>query len=500
MTTCLPKRVSTSFSLIAGAWLSLGGNIHGFIYGFIKPWLVGTGLIAPPRQAFLMSDPTRFVGYDPLTKDKLIHEFPAYALYVGDLHAHLNNLPGVLLLLNVLLAWLRAGQEPTNKNAVRFVWLAIAAWLIGLFVLTNTWDALMYSGFFGALLVMDAALEIRSGATRVLKKVGNGVLAALITAATLAPFLANFHPYSKGFFATHSHTPAWQWLILYGLQALLAIAACVLAFRGQHSKLGLAEQKLLFAITVFGICFALVPEVIYLKDIYSPEYYRGNTAFKFGFQAFTLLTLAACIGLALMLAKPKPRLSRTITILLVELVLVPPLYYSWFVFQGGFGVWHQRAWTLDGQRYLAQNHPQDKATIDWLQSHAQPGQILVEAVGDSYTFGARISTNTGLANVIGWPVHEQLWRGSPPEVWQRRDDVARLFSTKSPIEAKAVIARYHPRWLILGRFERERYPALDAKLLQTLGTVAFHSGETVIVDLETPPYAKPAESQSIDPL
>ena len=191
MTVALPKRINTSCALIAGTWLTLGSNIHGFLYGFVKPWLVGLKLISPPRQAFLISDPTRFVGYDPPTNDKLIHEFPAYAFYVGDLHAHLSNLPAVLLLLNVLLAWLRT--EPTAKgiNYGRLGWMAIAAWLLGVFAMANTWDALMYTGLFGTLLATDTITSVFSSPIRALQKAAYAFLAACITAITITPFLLN---------------------------------------------------------------------------------------------------------------------------------------------------------------------------------------------------------------------------------------------------------------------------------------------------------------------
>jgi uncharacterized membrane protein len=84
-------------------------------------------------------------------------------------------------------------------------------------------------------------------------------------------------------------------------------------------------------------------------------------------------------------------------------------------------------------------------------------------------------------------VHEQLWRSSDPVVWTRRDDIKRIYEAKTPEDARAVIARYGPRWLIVGRYERERYPGLDPALLAGLGRVAFRSGETFVVDLDPPP-------------
>lgn len=486
MTRQLDTKVRGSMAFVAGAWLTLGGNIHGFAYGFLKPLLIQLGLADRPRQAFLLSDPTRFVGHDPLTADKLIHEFPAYTFYVGDLHAHLNNLPGVLLLVCVLLAWFRARDLPDEGS--RRGWLLVAAWLVGLFAMTNSWDGLMYGAMLGTILMVQLASALRDGPKAVGTSLGDGVRAAAVIGATALPFILNFHTNSARFLPTHSHTPVWQWLILYGLQATLAFAGGLIILRSRHKFLDRPEQRLFAALAVFGIAFALVPEFVYMKDIYGADHYRANTAFKFGFQAFVLLTLCACVGMASLLSAAAAGRRRWVSLIMLELVLIPPLYYGWFVIQGGFSVWREREWTLDGQRYLTLSHPEDAAVIAWLAAHAQDGRRpVLEAVGDSYSFGSRISTNTGIPTVIGWPVHEQLWRGSDPAVWRRRDDVKQLYEARSAADALPILERYHPRWLVVGRYERERYPTLNAELLASLGQVVFRSGETFIVDLDGQP-------------
>ncbi len=472
---------------VAALWITVGGNIHGFLYGFAKPWLVDAGLVAAPRQSFLVSDPTRFVGFDPPTADKLIHEFPAYAFYVGDLHAHLSNLPAVLLFCCTLLAWFRACADGVQPAAARRHWLLVCAWLVGLFAMTNSWDALMYAGLLGVLLVARFGAALRQGRDALQAAFGDGARVAVIVAATAAPFLLHFRATSAAFLPTHSHTPPWQWLVLYGLQAILAVAGTVAGSRARGDAApGAPERRLACVLTVTGIVLALVPEFVYLKDIYGADHYRANTAFKFGFQAFTLLTLAACVGVAWLATSPALRRHRVAALLLFELVLVPPLYYGWFVVQGGFGVWREREWTLDGQRYLARSHPEDRAIVRWLATQHGPAGPLIEAPGDSYSYGARISANTGVPAVLGWPVHEQLWRSSSPAVWQRRDDVNRLYEARSVAEARAVVDRYRARWIVVGRFERERYPTLDPQRLAALGRVAFRAGETFVVEVDPP--------------
>ena len=473
---CAPKAGSLA-PAAAAFWTTMGGNLHAFLYGILKPVLVAWGIAGAPMQPFLISDPTRFVGYDPPGPDKLITEFPAYAFYVGDLHAHLTNLPNVLLFLCALLAWLRA-RARQEAGAAR-AWLAGASALLGLFVAANTWDAGMYAGVLGLLL----ALPLLMGAgTR--QDVFRSVLldAAIATGAAAFVagwFLAGFQPPGDGVGLTHSHTPLWQWLILYGEPAALAAAGALLL--GQRRAT--SEGTLFLVIAACGAGFAVVPEVIYLRDIYGSEFYRGNTAFKFGFQAFLLLTLSACVGIAMMVDHAvRARWRPALAVLMLEALLLPPLSFSWFVASGALGAsWH-RQWSLDGWRHLAR-HDGDAQLIRWLLAQRQPGDVLIEAVGESYSFAARLSTYSAVPAVLGWPVHETLWRRRDPAVAARQGAITALYSTRDPEEVRRIAGTYGARWVVVGGTERSLHPMLDEAALRSAGQVVFETGQSFIVQM-----------------
>ena len=72
---------------------------------------------------------------------------------------------------------------------------------------------------------------------------------------------------------------------------------------------------------------------------------------------------------------------------------------------------------------MEKQYPEDKEIIDYINKNIIGQPIILEAQGDSYTDFARISANTGLPTVLGWTVHEWLWRGSYDVPSARFDDI-----------------------------------------------------------------------------
>lgn len=467
---------------IAGLWITVGGNLHGYLYGAIRPAAARAGWIDPPAKPYWLSDSTRFVGHDPPTGDKLIHEFPAYAFYVGDLHAHLIDLPTVLALLALVLLWLRIAARGDTRGA-GLVGAALGA-AVGMMAMTNAWDAAIYGPLAAtAVLVAGRHPPGGTGGRTLAATIAAGVVALVVV---LAPFAFHFTPFAAGWDWVRSRTPAWQWLVLYGAQGALALAAVGLLRRDAADDARPA-WRWLATIAAFGFLCALVPELLYVRDIYTAEHYRSNTAFKFGFQAFVLLVLAASVGVVAVIERAAVDGRPWRAVAVMQLAIVPCLYYAWFVASGSLGVAALRSWTLDGRAYLARGTPEDHAAIRWLEKHARPGETLVEAVGDSYSYAARISTNTGVPALLGWPMHQWLWRG----VDKKRDllahEIAALYRDPGGATARALVARARPTYVVLGRLERQRHGPVDVAGVEALGEVVFRAGATSIVRLPPTP-------------
>jgi uncharacterized membrane protein len=346
--------------------------------------------------------------------------------------------------------------------------------------MTNAWDGAILGTLCAATVLATGRFLSRAGGLRTLALTVLAGAAAL--AAVFGPFLANFVPFAAGVDWVHSRTPAWQWALLYGAQLALALAAVGIAFRSRDRDTG-AEWRLVVALTAVGLACALFAEVAYVKDIYPPDWYRANTAFKFGYQGFIMMVLAGTVGMALLIDPPTPRGHRWRAVAAMELAVVPCLYYAWFVASSSLSVAHVRPWTLDGWRYLARETPEDMRAIRWLRANARSGDTIVEAVGHSYTYAARISSNTGVPALLGWPMHEWLWRGASPARDLIAHEIAALYRDPRGATAHALLARAKPRYIVVGRLERQEHRPVDVAGVESLGEVVWRSGQTSIVRL-----------------
>lgn len=493
----LPRLSRGQIHVVAFAGASalvFGGNSHSLIYGWMRPRLQMLGWMSPPTMPYRFTNSVRFIGYDPPTLDKTITEFPAYSVYVGDLHAHVLNLPIVMsmLLLGAGVLMHRLAPSRSLKGPGRFrrgcAYLVAFCLLLAWSGMGNTWDLPIYLAVLG-LAVSVAELTEGTDRARAIAIGAMVGLACAISAMLLAsPFWIYFHSFSRGLTLPRHASPFWQLLALYGVQYLVGAAGALAvqgAFRGIPPE---ARRALVFAGLLFGMSLMLlaVPELVAVKDIYGDEYQRANTMFKTTYQAYVMLGIAAPVAIAAVLAYGRSDTVRLAWGMLGCVIFAFSISYGWFCYDQELRPRPGRSLSLNGDRFLDELVPGDAQAVRYLRNHPpKPGESVLEAASDSFTYGARISTATGIPTVIGWKVHEWLWRGLEKGVASRGDEVDRFFTGGDDAFRRQFLQRYHVRYVIVGKFERQRYPALDEAKLLSLGSVVQDSNSgTAIVEID----------------
>ncbi|HVF69391.1 MAG TPA: DUF2298 domain-containing protein [Xanthomonadales bacterium] len=524
------ERVSQVKGPIAGVLTTLlvtfAGNLH-VLYGFFKPYANDNPvpfwklpfLPAAFPNSYWYPNATRFIH-------NTIHEFPIYSWVVADLHGHVLDIPFVLLTIAVLLSFFikseipaspagrRNSKSETNPNFqnskfktfsnfdIRYSNLLLIGFLLAVMYMTNAWDGGIY--LLLAMLVLFSIYYKRLPTFLLCASVislslfvfslpynyffkpftsGIGVLCApefLIKIGKLGPFL-----FEKNY-CQHSYW--WELLILYGFFYFFVISFMI--FTTRIKKL-LPTDVFVFLLIILSTFLIILPEFIYLKDIY-PAHYRANTMFKLVFQSFIMLSISSgyiIVRLILNIKYQKSKIFNFYSLFFIFafsfLILV--MTYPYLAINSYYGLDQKddkgklkKPVGLDGTKYLQNLYPEDFQAIEWLNITVKGQPVILEAQGDSYTDYARVSANTGLPTVLGWTVHEWLWRGSYDVPSPRINEIKTIYETTDPKAAKKILKKYAVSYIFIGTLEYQKYPGLSGDKFKELGKVVYQNKNTKI--------------------
>jgi uncharacterized membrane protein len=482
------RRLAGATGAVAAATLVLGGNFHAVIYGILQPALAFLGLGEPGDYFYAHS--TRFIGYHPPTDDKTITEFPGYSVTVGDLHAHVMNLPLAVALLMLAAAiplgrfagWRAlARARPRPRRLQGFAHAAALTLLFGFSGMANSWDVPIYLTVTGMALIAASRADGDGWVETLLAAVSACLVLLALSLCVNAMFWLGFTPFTKGIGFVRYGSPLWQLAALYANWVLTAGGAALLLAALPPAGAGRRRVlHLLLALLAAAAIILAVPETVFVRDLYGETFARANTMFKLSYQLYVILPVAAFAGGTIALVALKGRPGRTLALALWAFFCLSPLGFVPLVHGKGFLEALENGSHLDGLRFLK---PGDRAAVDFLDAHRPaPGEAMLEATGDSYSYAARLSAATGIPTVLGWFDHEWLWR-KDIEVWKPRADAIEAFYKGGDAAARrAFLAQYRIRYVVVGEFERERYPDLDEAGIRALGTLVFEADGTAIVE------------------
>ena len=101
----------------------------------------------------------------------------------------------------------------------------------------------------------------------------------------------------------------------------------------------------------------------------------------------------------------------------------------------------------------------------------------MEASGESFTEFSLISAFSGMPTVVGWQVHEWLWRGTWDIPAQRLREIDVIYNDPLSAESTALIEQYQLKYIIITNRERAKFPNLNEKALLQLGRVVWTGSE-----------------------
>ena len=258
-----------------------------------------------------------------------------------------------------------------------------------------------------------------------------------------------------------------------GTLTLLAlfIPALAFLFKSEHNS-----SSFVLLMIALGALLILGPEFLYLRDNFG---YRINTIFKFYYQAWIVLSLAAAFVTIVLLRNLRGVANVAFSVLFV-LVLIVGLTYPVLSllnktnnFNPPFG------FTLDDFERVQRENPDEAAGIQWLRS--APDGVVAEAVGGAYSNYARISVYTGLPTVLGWGNHEGQWRDYALQ-GSRAQDIETLYTTNDWLTTQDIINRYDIRYIFVGNLERSTYNVNEEKFNRILRPV-FQQGNVTVYEV-----------------
>lgn len=503
--------------LLAGAAVCLAGNMHYPIYGLIIPTIRKLAGKENVTYHYWFPDATRYIGYDPETHDKTIHEFPAYSFVLGDLHAHVINIMFVLTVLAILLSWLydqtdRYRSSKTIEGEVLDPRIIMLAFFIGLFHTTNYWDYPIYYVVSGAIILFSNMITYHFKIKAYVLTVIQGLFVISLAKLFALPFTLNFDKISGTVRIAENHTPFYQYMVLWGLPLFTVIfyistsiydyatdrkrpKKVKLKSRFKSAGRAIADymsrlsETDLYIITI-GLCaigLIFLPEVVYVEDIYSGDYKRANTMFKLTYQAFIMFGI--CFGYiyvrVIHYAREKARKTLTaVSFALFCLTLLYPVpavkgWYNNIFDRSGFK-------GVDATLFLEKDFKDDLLAIKWLNENITGTPVVLEANGLSYTEYQRVSVLTGLPTVLGWYTHEQLWKSQPglsdkmvtSRLNERAGDIETIYTSDDVKVVRELINKYGISYIYVGQLEENKYGRINHELIKSLGEVVFENPDT----------------------
>jgi len=251
------------------------------------------------------------------------------------------------------------------------------------------------------------------------------------------------------------------WLV--GILGVWALALMLRPNQADGKRLVLFMTGTALVLTLFVELFALQGDIG-----------RMNTVFKFYFQAWTLLGIAAAAALIWVLPAVTSAWKSGVSavwqgfmVILLAGAMLYPLTASADKIRDRISAVAPIG--LDGDAFMQSatyfdqgidmDLNQDYLAIQWMRENVQGSPVIVETNTVEYRWGNRFTIYTGLPGVLGWNWHQRQQRGflDYNGINNRLNEIPFFYQTTDIEQALSFLKRYDVKYIILGQMERAYY-------------------------------------------
>ncbi len=500
--------------LIAAFAVAVGGTLYFPIYRLIVDReALGLG------EYYYWED-SRYIGYRPDTNDKTINEILPYSSVIGDMHAHHIDTMLVFTTLALLVGFMLEEDEESNHPFSFYLRFALLGCVLGIQKMTNFWDFPIYLTVIILCIGFQLLAKYHLSKETIKRTLLIYFEVILISILVSLPFTNDLYMSTTTIRLTHVTSPFYKMCVFWGLPTVCILYFLIFLvirfmktkekhhFRSSMWKYFSNLNKSDLFIFIIGCCaigLIIIPEIIYVKDIYASEYKRANTVYKVWYQAEILFDLSVSYIVMRFLGEKSGIVKK----------VIPLLFLVMFVSTFGYGInaidfaashFSKNTFnSLDNTEFFIKKESMnDYYAIQWIKKNIPKDKIIAQKTNGSYQLTPFVSVLTANPTVLGWHGHEWIWRAvninlvpeeneknekeeqistCPKEISERFEDMGTLFRSKDEKKLKEIIDKYEISYIYLSDLNSKENPTVNGEALKTLGTIVHKEDE----DLKSSP-------------
>lgn len=497
--TTLNKKGAYIGGILSAMFVTLGGNFHYVVFYKIIPTIWDMLRIDGDKPSYWMADSTRYIGYIPFEEtDRTIHEFPFYSFLIGDLHAHVIDIIVVLTVVAVVIGWSFKRTGESEKTYIKEILnpnIITIGFLISISSMSNYWDYPIYYVVCGSIVLAVNLIVYGNTAKTYIVTALQGILIAACVFLFNTPFRLKFDNMTEGIARCTEHSYFHQLIILWGIPTMAVILFVIYAVKESKAKcvkdrgiLGLLRGNCIsdvcvLLISLCGIGLYILPELIYVRDIYESGFPRANTMFKLAYEAFILLGASIGYIFVRLLSQRldsndisellNHKLRNVLTVVVMTLMICCLGYAvtasnQWY---GDISTWEYKG--IDATSKTVENIGNESLAIEWIDSHLEGREVIVQSPGASYTSSDFVSVLTGHPTIAGWETHEWLWRNSYDYILERQNEVCEIYTGTDDELRKSILDKYNVSYVYIGANEYEKYGYINTQGILNFGHIVY---------------------------